>query len=110
MKVSSGFSIGKKMPVVLGGLAIAVTIGAAYFNSFSVPLLLDDSVTIALNPSIRHLWPLGPVLTPPPHVYSSGRPLLNLSFALNYAAAGPKVEGYHAANLLIHLCAALALF
>ncbi len=39
-----------------------------------------------------------------------GRPVLNLSFALNYALGGTQVAGYDAANLLIHLCAALALF
>ena len=40
----------------------------------------------------------------------SGRPLLNLSLAVNYAAGGLKVWGYHAANLAINLAAALLLF
>ena len=39
---------------------------------------------------------------------TAGRPLVNLSFALNYATAGLDVRAYHATNLLIHiLCAAL---
>ena len=83
---------------------------AAYAQSFSVPFLLDDITTIPANASIRQLWPLGPVLFPPPEVYSAGRPLLNLSFALNYAVGGTAVRGYHIANLAIHLAGTLVLF
>ena len=39
-----------------------------------------------------------------------GRPLLNLSLALNYALGGLEVWGYHATNLAIHLAAAWLLF
>jgi tetratricopeptide (TPR) repeat protein len=38
------------------------------------------------------------------------RPVVNLSFALNYAIHGESVWGYHATNLAIHLLAALTLF
>lgn len=99
-----------KTHVVLGALAIVLAVAVAYANTFSVPFILDDLVTIALNPSIRHLWPLGPVLNPPAEIYTAGRPLYNLSYALNYAAGGTSVGGYHAVNLAIHLAAALALF
>ena len=40
----------------------------------------------------------------------TGRPLLNLSLALNYACGRLDVRGYHAVNLSIHLLAALLLF
>ena len=39
-----------------------------------------------------------------------GRPVLNLSLAINYALGGLNVEGYHVVNLAIHILAALALF
>ena len=39
----------------------------------------------------------------------SGRPLLNLTLAINYATSGYEVWSYHATNLLIHLAAALLL-
>ena len=39
-----------------------------------------------------------------------GRPLLHVSLALNHALSGPAVWSYHAANLVIHVLAALALF
>ena len=38
-----------------------------------------------------------------------GRPLLNLSFAINYALGGDSPFGYHLANLAIHALAALVL-
>ena len=67
-----------------GGIAVAAV--AAYGNSFSGPLFFDDTASIVQNESIRHLWPPGPVLSPPAVAGTAGRPLLNLSFALNYAA------------------------
>jgi tetratricopeptide (TPR) repeat protein len=83
---------------------------AAYLNTFSSPLLLDDLATISENHSIRNLGAWGEVLNPPKGITSSGRPILNLSFALNYALSRQQVWSYHALNLLIHVAAGLALF
>ena len=83
---------------------------AVYGRTFSAPLLLDDTGSIADNLSIRRLWPIWPVLSPPAGAGVAGRPLLNLSFALNYAAGGTSVAGYHLVNLLVHVLAALILF
>lgn len=82
----------------------------AYSNSFNTPLVLDDAGTVVNNPSIRRLWPLSSVLTPPSDVGLGGRPAANLSFAFNYAWGGTAVTGYHVVNLGIHLAAALILF
>ena len=50
-------------------------------------------------------------MCPPNHGETvTGRPLLNLSFAVNYAISGLNVWSYHAANLAIHVLAALLLF
>lgn len=83
---------------------------AAYWNSFSVPFNFDDSGLISQNPSIRQLWPLGPVLAPPAEANTAGRPLANLSFALNYVTGGTSVRGYHAVNFLLHAAVTLTLF
>ena len=85
---------------------------AAYHNSFSVPFVFDDIPAIVENASIRNLWSLGDVLAPgtPGGVTTSGRPVVNLSLALNYALSGSAVGSYHAANLAIHLVAGLTLF
>ena len=94
----------------LGGVVLIIAGLAAYSNSFSVPFVLDDTVSILENPSIRQLSPLGAVLAPPEEAGVGGRPLVNLSFALNYAMGGTTVTGYHVVNLVIHLAAALTLF
>lgn len=85
---------------------------AAYHNSFRVPFVFDDGPAIVHNASIRRLWPLTEVLFPRAAdggVTTSGRPLVNLSLALNHAWGGESVAGYHAVNLLIHAAAALVL-
>jgi protein O-mannosyl-transferase len=90
---------------------IAAACLAAYSNSFSGPFIFDDFPSIPNNPTIWKLSHVGRVLSPPPHGQTvSGRPLLNLSLALNYAACYTAVGGYHATNLAIHILAALILF
>jgi hypothetical protein len=81
-----------------------------YSRTFSVPLLFDDPTSITDNPSIRRLWPIWPALSPPVGIGVGGRPLLNLSYALNYAFGGTGVFGYHLVNLFVHMLAALTLF
>jgi tetratricopeptide (TPR) repeat protein len=83
---------------------------AAYRHSFQGAYVLDDPYSIAENPTIRHLANLRTVFSPPPGLSVSGRPMLNLSFALNYAISGTRVWSYHALNLLIHISAGLTLF
>jgi protein O-mannosyl-transferase len=89
---------------------LAVGTIAVYGGTLSVPFLLDDKRAIVDNLSIRHLWPLGPVLTPPANTGVGGRPLLNFSFALNYAAGGVAVPSYHLVNQVIHVLAGIVLF
>ncbi len=91
------------MLVIAGGAALA------YHNTFSVPFLFDDNSSIAENPTIRSL---ATAWTPPTgggHTVS-GRPFLNFTLALNYAAHGTAVWGYHLLNLLIHAAAGCTLF
>ena len=94
------------------GLALALAVGAAYANSLFTPFVFDDIPSITDNPTIRRLWPIGRLLAPPPDggLTIGGRPLVNLSLALNHAISGTGVWSYHALNLAIHLLAALALF
>jgi tetratricopeptide (TPR) repeat protein len=89
-----------------GLLAVAALV--AYANSLAGPFVFDDIYSIPLNGTIRHL---ATALSPPGSgITVSGRPLLNFSFALNYAISGLDVWSYHALNLLIHLLAGLTLF
>jgi tetratricopeptide (TPR) repeat protein len=96
--------------IALAGVLIIATV-AAYHNSFFGPFVFDGESAIVQNPTIRHLWPIGQALCPPLDGSPvSGRPVVNLSLAINYALGGLEVSGYHAANLAIHILAALTLF
>jgi hypothetical protein len=81
-----------------------------YANSLSGPYLFDDENSIVGNATIRQLSPLSVPLSPPRDTPVAGRPLVNLSFAINYAADGLDVGGYHVVNIAIHVLAALVLF
>jgi protein O-mannosyl-transferase len=96
--------------LIAAGLLAAVAL--AYHNSLSVPFVFDDPLAVLENPTIRRLWPITDVLIPPrgEGLTVEGRPVLNLTLALNYAAGGTSVRGYHVANILIHWLGALTLF
>eukprot|EP01035_Chromulina_nebulosa_P012991 gene12991-17288_t len=94
----------------LAATLLVLAICAAWSNSLGGPLVLDDLGNIADNPTIRHLSSLRSVLSPPTDTGVGGRPVLNLSYAVNYALTGPSVTGLHVTTLLIHVLAALPLF
>lgn len=86
---------------------LAAAAALAYSRTFSVPFLLDDPGSILENPTIRHL---GTAFRPPLGATVSGRPVLNLSLAVNYLLGGTGVRGYHAVNLVVLILSGLALF
>ena len=94
--------------LIVGLIVLAALV--AYHNCFSVPLLLDDPSSIEENPSIVHLWAIEKVWWPPPHSFVGGRPVVNLSYAVDYALGGSNVRGYHAFNLAVHVLATLTLY
>ncbi|MEW5736447.1 MAG: tetratricopeptide repeat protein [Thermodesulfobacteriota bacterium] len=83
---------------------------AIYSNSLTGLFLFDDIQNIVGNPSIRKLWPPWDALVGSRISEISGRPLANLSFAVNYAISGLDSWSYHALNLLFHLLATGCLF
>jgi tetratricopeptide (TPR) repeat protein len=87
-------------------LALIVGISAAYVPSFHAPFLFDDEGSVTGNPSLAHL---GGALSPPSGTTVSGRPVLNLSFALTAAAFGPAPAGFHAVNLAVLVLSSLLL-
>jgi tetratricopeptide (TPR) repeat protein len=100
----------------LAAAVLAAAIAVVYGPALGVPLIYDDLDAIIANPSIRSLWPpvgdderRGP-LNPPADLPTAGRPLVNLSFALNYSFAGLEPAGYHGFNAVIHFGAALLVF
>lgn len=99
---------------VVGALVLLAVGAAAYANSLWTPMFHYDCVeSILENPHIRTLWPLSEALSLAmwdEAATVSARPLLSLSFALNYAVHGLDVFGYHAVNVGLHILNAWLVF
>ena len=94
-------------PTWVLGTLLAAAVLLAYSNSLHGPFQYDDFSDIEGNKTIRHLWPLLDVFRTAGKGFHS-RPLVNLSFALNFATGGMQPYHYHLTNLGIHLGASLA--
>src|SRR3954470_3133254 len=94
-------------------LAIGVIVAVAavtYANSLSGRFIFDDVPSIERNESIRQIGALARIMSPPRETPVAGRPIVNLSLAINYGLGGFELAGYHLWNLAIHVAAALTLF
>ena len=96
--------------VALAAAGLAVAIAAVYARALAGPFVFDDQSAIVANETLRALQPLGRVLAQPPDLTISGRPLVALSLALNYALSGLDPRPYRATNALVHWACALLLF
>ncbi len=104
-------------------VAVGAAVLLANAPALRAPFLFDDVATIETNPSLHTLWPPWVALSPPQNSTMSGRPVVNYTFALNYAlnrALGidqrPWPDGrfstlsYHVLNIVFHLLNMLLLF
>ena len=101
---------GPRPPVAAFAALIALVCWAAYWNGLSGPFVYDDELAVAGNRSIREWWRVPDVFQAEQDTPTAGRPVVNFSFALNYAFAGLAVRPYHAVNLLVHVLCALVVF
>jgi len=99
-------------------LTIIVFALLSYSNTFDVPFQLDDIDNIVNNPAIKkfeYFMDLSRIESPG-NTDVFDKPLFRtryigyLTFALNHAAHGLDVRGYHLVNILIHLCTSLLLY
>ncbi len=88
---------------------LAIATFVVYWHGLSAPFVFDDRGTIVDNRTIEDLWSRD-VFSAPHETPVAGRPVVNVSFALNYAIDGRRVEGYRLTNIGIHVLCALALF
>ena len=96
--------------VALAAVTLAAAIAAVYARALAGPFVFDDQTAIVGNETLRSLGQLGAVLAQPPDTTISGRPLVALTLALNYAFAGSDPAPYRATNALIHWVCALLVF
>ena len=71
----------RKVVVIL----LAAVALATYWNGLHAPFVWDDDVAITTNQSIHQITES---LNPPVETPVSGRPVVNLSLAINYAMSG----------------------
>lgn len=89
---------------------IVFVVALTYANTLSHPFIFDDQHAIVENEQIRDLTNLSAVLSPARELPTAGRPVVNLTFAVNYALGGLTPAGYHVWNIATHLACALLLF
>jgi protein O-mannosyl-transferase len=75
----------------------AILATLAFLPSLSGAFLYDDSRSIVENRAIRDLGQLGTILR-----FEPSRPLLSLTWALNYAVSGLRPWSYHLVNIAVH--------
>ncbi len=92
---------------LIAGLVLALVACAVYAGGLQGPFLFDDVHSIVEDPAVRSAWP---PFDAREGSGASGRPLVALSFALNYAWGELQVHGYHAVNLALHVLSTLLLF
>ncbi len=95
---------------ILPFLLVALVVITAYSSSMKGAFLFDDLCAVVDNNSIHSLWPLSHSMWGPQDSPTAGRPLVNFSFALNYAIGELNVFSYHLLNVLLHLCNTVVLF
>ncbi|HTP49818.1 MAG TPA: tetratricopeptide repeat protein [Anaeromyxobacteraceae bacterium] len=99
----------RKRPAVLVAAAAAL----CQMNTFANQPVLDDGWVIFDNPLVKSLANLPRILLSDYAVAGAAtnaglwRPVTTLSYALNYAAGGTAVFGYHAVNAALHVLVSL---
>jgi tetratricopeptide (TPR) repeat protein len=94
---------------------LAIVIAVVYGRAVDVPFIFDDFNSIQTNETIVSLWPLwsaepplGPLNTPR-SAPTTARPIVNLSFALNYWFGELDPTGYRWVNIALHVGTAILL-
>lgn len=91
--------------LLLGG-AVWITFGRA----IAAPFFHDDRSSFVRNESIRRLWPVSVPLNPPRDTPFAGRPIVNLSAAVNYHFGELDPSGYRLLNMAVHALSAMLLY
>ena len=105
-------------------VALVVAVCVAYSPALRAPFIFDDITSIVENVSIQRLWPPSIPLRPPAGGSAvSGRPVVNYSLAVDYAAnallgieqhpgrgSSAQVLSYRITNVLLHLLCGALLF
>jgi tetratricopeptide (TPR) repeat protein len=99
---------------------ISLVVTLVYFPAFTGKFILDDNSLIKNNPYIRELRPITSYLAQEDGItdrrdagsYHTGyyRPLINVTYWLDYKLWGMTASGFRTTNLILHLLSCLLLF
>jgi Flp pilus assembly protein TadD len=101
--------LGRKFTLLFLAL-LGVGLAVSYANSFGIGFYFDDIYGIANNPAIRSLRNI-PLFFSDPFTLTAVRenvdirPVLVVTFAVNYAISGNEPWSYHLFNLILHFIA-----
>lgn len=101
-------------------MIIAMLVVAAYFPTFTGDFILDDKPLIRDNAYVREIHTIGSYLAQEDGVPDRARqgnahtgyyrPLLNVTYGLDYRLWGMKAPGFRTTNLLLHFLNCLLVF
>ena len=94
---------------------LAIGIGLAYSGSLGVGFYFDATSGITNNPAIRSLRNIPSFFTDPYAIWSEHtqvdlRPVLLITYAVNYAISGLEPWSWHVLDLMLHFTASLLVF
>ena len=95
---------------LLPAALLVAAVFAVYANSLDAPFLFDDAGAVVENPTIRRLVSPGIFFPPTDGSTATGRPLVNVSFAVDHALHGLSPRGFRLTNVALHAASALLLF
>src|SRR5713226_920402 len=109
-----GVPAGQKFTLLLLAL-LGVGLAVSYANSFAIGFYFDDTYGIANNPAIRSLRNIPSFFIDPHAIWTDHtqvdlRPVLLITYAINYAISGLQPWSYHALNLILHFIASVLVF
>ena len=102
-----GASRDARVAWILLGVALLATV-AVYARVLHGEFQWDDFLTIVGNSTIKDL--AGMLAGFPGALFRAGRPVTDLTFALDWRVGGLETFGYHLVNLVIHLCNVVLVF
>ena len=92
------------LPYALAAVAAAMA-ALVYLNALDNPFVYDDHRVVLENYSIRDLSNVRALF-----LNDAFRPVVNISYALDYARSGLEPFGYHLTSLLLHMANVVLLF
>lgn len=106
--------VGRKFTLLFLSL-LTLGIGVSYANSLGIGFYFDDKYGIANNPAIRSLWNVPSFFVDPHAIWTDHtqvdlRPVLLITYAVNYAISGVQPWSYHILNLILHFIASVLVF